>query len=63
MKSMRKIVSLLLTLVMVLTFVPYTVFGAEGTNDFMRIFHLDCGRKYFSVSEIEGMIDQLATNN
>lgn len=29
----------------------------------MRIFHLDCGRKYFSVNEIEGIIDQLAENH
>lgn len=32
-------------------------------DGFIRIFHLDCGRKYFSVSEIEGIIDQLAANN
>lgn len=32
-------------------------------DGFIRIFHLDCGRKYFSVSEIEGIIDQLAVNN
>lgn len=35
---------------------------ADNSN-FMRIFHLDCGRKYFSVTEIEGIIDQLAANN
>ena len=37
---------------------------ADNTSDadFARIFHLDCGRKYFSVSEIEGIIDQLAAN-
>lgn len=34
-----------------------------GNDGFLRIFHLDCGRKYFSVSEIEGIIDQLAENN
>lgn len=32
-------------------------------SNFMRIFHLDCGRKYFSVTEIKGIIDQLAANN
>ena len=37
--------------------------GAASNVDFMRIFHLDCGRKYFSVSEIEGIIDQLAANH
>lgn len=37
--------------------------GAASNADFMRIFHLDCGRKYFSVSEIKGIIDQLAANH
>lgn len=37
--------------------------GAASNDDFMRIFHLDCGRKYFSVAEIEGIIDQLAANH
>ena len=40
------------------------VTARDTSNDgFIRIFHLDCGRKYFSVSEIEGIIDQLAENN
>lgn len=34
-----------------------------GNDGFLRIFHLDCGRKYFSVSEIKGIIDKLAENN
>ena len=37
--------------------------SAASNADFMRIFHLDCGRKYFSVAEIEGIIDQLAANH
>lgn len=40
--------------------VPTTT--ADNSN-FMRIFHLDCGRKYFSVDEVKGIIDQLAANN
>lgn len=40
---------------------PAAVSG--GSSEFVRIFHLDCGRKYFSVSEIEGIIDQLAANH
>ena len=32
-------------------------------DGFIRIFHLDCGRKYFSVSEIEAIIDELAKNH
>lgn len=42
--------------------VPTATTTADNSN-FMRIFHLDCGRKYFSVDEIEGIIDQLAANN
>ncbi len=37
--------------------------AAQAASSFLRIFHLDCGRKYFSVSEIEGIIDQLAENH
>ena len=37
--------------------------AVSGSSEFIRIFHLDCGRKYFSVSEIEGIIDQLAANH
>lgn len=37
--------------------------ATADNSSFMRIFHLDCGRKYFSVAEIEGIIDQLAANH
>ena len=37
--------------------------ATTDNSNFMRIFHLDCGRKYFSVTEIKGIIDQLAANN
>ncbi len=31
-----------------------------GTGEeFIRIFHLDCGRRYFSIAEIKGIIDTL----
>lgn len=44
--------------------VQANVAARDTSNDgFIRIFHLDCGRKYFSVSEINGIIDQLAENN
>ncbi|MDD7646122.1 MAG: family 20 glycosylhydrolase, partial [Ruminococcus bromii] len=33
------------------------------TNTFYRIFHLDCGRKYFSVDQIKVLIDKLAANH
>lgn len=34
-----------------------------GAGTFYRIFHLDCGRKYFSVDQIKDLIDTLAANN
>lgn len=37
--------------------------AATQDSEFLRIFHLDCGRKYFTVSEIKGIIDQLAENH
>lgn len=37
--------------------------ATADNSSFMRIFHLDCGRKYFSVAEIKGIIDQLAANH
>ena len=31
-------------------------------SPFYKIFHLDCGRKYFTVSEVKALIDALAKN-
>lgn len=68
----KKVLSMILVLVMLLSLLSMAAFtlptaassdGAASNVDFMRIFHLDCGRKYFSVSEIEGIIDQLAANH
>lgn len=36
---------------------------AGAGEEFIRIFHLDCGRRYFSVDEINGIIDELAANH
>lgn len=71
-----RLLSAVLALVMALSLLPLSVFAEERTQDspeeiatnsasseFIRIFHLDCGRKYFSVAEIEGIIDQLAENH
>lgn len=55
--------ALLLAVVMVLSVLPTAVFaGEESGNTFYRIFHLDCGRKYFSVEQIKALIDTLAAN-
>lgn len=37
--------------------------GAASNVDFMRIFHLDCGRKYFSVDQIKDLIDAASASN
>lgn len=36
---------------------------AGAGEEFIRIFHLDCGRKYFSVQQIKDIIDQLEANH
>lgn len=68
----KKVLSMILVLVMLLSLLSMAAFtlpaaassdSATSNDDFMRIFHLDCGRKYFSVSEIKGIIDQLAENH
>lgn len=68
----KKVLSMILVLVMLLSLLSMAAFtlptaassdSAASNDDFMRIFHLDCGRKYFSVAEIEGIIDQLAANH
>lgn len=37
--------------------------ASEEDTSVMRIFHLDCGRKYFSVGEITEIIDWLSANH
>lgn len=67
----KKVLSLILAVVMAVSLLPISAFASgdskasttASTDEFVRIFHLDCGRKYFSVSEIEGIIDQLAENH
>lgn len=67
--------SLILAVILMIGLLPISAFatsasaqaGDSGTTaesqEFLRIFHLDCGRKYFTVKEIEGIIDQLAKNH
>lgn len=35
----------------------------ETTDEFIRVFHLDCGRQYFSVEQIKEIIKTLAENH
>ena len=34
----------------------------DSSDEMLRIFHLDCGRKYFTLAQIEEIIDTLAAN-
>ena len=68
----KKVLSMILVLVMLLSLLSMAAFtlptaassdGAASNVDFMRIFHLDCGRKYFSVEEIKALIDTASASN
>lgn len=65
---MKRTLAVLLSLLMLFGCLPVTGFSvSDGTADgnaaaFMRIVHLDCGRKYFSAEEIKGVIDMAAEN-
>ena len=66
MSRLKKGVALVLTLCMMLSLVPVITPSAKAaldTSTFYRIFHLDAGRKYFSVDQIKALIDTLAKNN
>jgi len=62
-KQTKRILSLVLALVMVMTFVvtPVTAKAADA-EDFIRVFHLDAGRKYFTVAQVEEIIDTLSAS-
>lgn len=71
----KRWLSLLLAVVLMIGLLPISAFATSASaqagedkaatqdSEFLRIFHLDCGRKYFTVKEIEGIIDQLAKNH
>lgn len=58
----RRWLATLLAMLMLITMVPTMAFAAGGTAEdgFYKIVHLDCGRKYFSVSSIESIIDTMS---
>ena len=71
----KRLLSLILAVILMIGLLPISAFATSASaqagedkaatqdSEFLRIFHLDCGRKYFTVSEIEGIIDQLAKNH
>ena len=74
MKGIKKGLAILLVLCTLLSMVVMTGAGtadtaqdaptAQSTNDnFYKIVHLDCGRKYFSADSIKKLIDMMAKND
>lgn len=62
-KKTHRLLSILLVVVMLLSVLPVAALAdSTDSSTFYRIFHLDCGRKYFSVDQIEALIDTLAEN-
>lgn len=56
-----RLTSVLLAVLMILTVAPIIAFPASAADTTpYRIVHLDCGRKYFSVTNIEKLIDTMA---
>ena len=47
--KLKRLIAILLSLVMTLGLLPTAAFaaGSAGQGETMRVFHLDCGRKYF----------------
>ena len=68
MKFLKKSLSLLLVLCMLVGFVPMSLFVTEakaeeaGTNDFYKIVQVDAGRKYWSPGVLRELIDHMAAN-
>lgn len=63
-----RLLALLLVAALLLSLLPATVLAVEpgaattSNSHFMRIVHLDCGRKYFTVKWVESLIDAMAEN-
>lgn len=65
----KRLLSLILAVILMIGLLPISAFATSASaqagedkaatqdSEFLRIFHLDCGRKYFTVGEIEGIID------
>lgn len=67
--------SLILAVILMIGLLPISAFATSASaqagedkaatqdSEFLRIFHLDCGRKYFTVDQIKQMIDYAAESN
>lgn len=67
----QKVLSMILVLVMLLGLLSVSAFttanttssdSAASNDDFKRIVHIDCGRKYFSAADLKKIIDYAAEN-
>lgn len=71
----KRLLSLLLAVVLMIGLLPISAFATSASaqagedkaatqdSEFLRIFHLDCGRKYFTVGQIKDLIDTASANN
>lgn len=67
----KKVLSMILVLVMLLSLLSMAAFtlptaassdSAASNDEFKRIVHIDCGRKYFSAADLKKIIDYAANN-
>lgn len=67
----KKVLSMILVLVMLLSLLSMAAFtlpaaassdSAASNDEFKRIVHIDCGRKYFSAADLKKIIDYAAEN-
>jgi len=69
------LLSLILAVILMIGLLPISAFATSASaqagedkaatqdSEFLRIFHLDCGRKYFTVGQIKDLIDTASANN
>ena len=68
MKFLKKSLSLLLVLCMLIGFVPMSLFVTAAkaeepsTSDFYKIVQVDAGRKYWSLDVLKQLVDEMAAN-
>jgi len=60
MSMFKRFIALALVLFMFLGLAPLSAFAATETEEFIRVFHLDVGRKYFTVAQVTELIDLIS---
>jgi len=64
----KRFLSMFLVLCMFIGLMPMTALAGDVASQadasaFIRVFHLDCGRKYFTVNEVKELIDAISEAN